>query len=124
MIAAEGQIGVNGAELNATTTAASSTAAPSLGCGALGGGRWGCGRGCAGGIARSEAVRLRQGGNQLHTEGRFAGIVQAGLEADTRIVGRGARIRINLRRGRRRCGLLLLLLLRAAERGKDDRQCE
>ena len=68
-------------------------------------------------------MRLRQRSDQLHAEGCFAGVVQTGFETDARVVGWGPRIEVDLGRGRVRRGLLLLLL-RGAERGKRDRQCE
>src|SRR5271170_880676 len=103
MVAAEGKIRVDGTELNASAASSSPTAPAGCGRGSLSGGRWW--RRGARGIARREAVRLRQGSDQLDAKGRFAGIVQTGLQADSRIVGRGARIRVNLRRRRVRRGL-------------------
>jgi len=74
MVAAKGEIRVDGAELNTSASAASSPTAPaSCGCSAFSGGRWW--RRGAGGIAGREAVRLRQGGDQLNAKGRFTGIV-------------------------------------------------
>ncbi len=53
-----------------------------------------------GGIAGSEAGRLRQRGEPLQSGGRFARIVESAFESDARVVGRRARIRGDRRGGR------------------------
>ena len=96
VVAAEGQIGIGGAVLDGRRPAPR----PLPRQGAGGGAR----RRGAHHIAGSEARRLRQSGNPLQAERRFAGVVQSAFESHARIVAPAPRIGIDLGRGGRGLG--------------------